>query len=268
MSARTDRNERFFGSEGQTAIGNVTVVIVGLGGLGSHVAQQLAYLGVQNYRLVDHDVVTESGLNRLIGARPQDAQARRLKVLVAKRQIRRIQPDASVQVFPNVVDDERSVTAFLGSDIAIGSVDNEPARLRLLEITMRERIPYLDLATEIDPEPPAYGGRIFFSRPGVRCLSCDRELDQEELRVASMGPEERAAHERTYGLKPGSLVQTGPAVVSINGVVASLGVTEFMMWATGLREPFEHLVYLGHEGVVRRRADQPASSCFYCRHEN
>lgn len=265
MSDRTDRNERLFGADGQTAIGKLKVVLIGLGGLGSHVAQQLAYLGVLDYRLVDHDVVTISGLNRLIGALPRDAEERRPKVNVARRHIRAIQPDASVQVFPNPIDDERSAPAFRGADIAIAGVDNERARLRILEIAMHQRIPYLDLATEIEPDASTYGGRLFFSRPGVRCLSCDRELDQEELQGASMGPKERAAYERIYGLNAGVLGQTGPAVVSINGAVASLGVTEFMVWATGLRRPFDHLVYLGHEGVMRRRTDSVAPSCFYCR---
>ena len=54
-------------------------------------------------------------------------------------------------------------------------------------------------------------------------------------------------------------------MVSINGVVAALGVTELIVWATGIREPFEHLVYRGHAGVLRRPTDALAATCFYCR---
>lgn len=265
MTGRTDRNERLFGSEGQAAIAKLVVVIAGLGGLGSHVAQQLAYLGVRVFRLVDPDVVTTSSLNRLIGAVPDDVERSSLKVAVGERQIGAIEPEAEVESFPYTVDDERMAAAFDGADILIGCLDNELARLQLLTMAMARGIPYLDLATEIYPEAPEYGGRLIWSRAGRQCLSCIGELDQEELRVASMDLEQRAAYERTYGLKPGTVSGPGPAVVSINGVVAALGVTELMVWATGLREPFDHLTYRGHAGALRRTMDPPAPSCYYCR---
>lgn len=265
MNGRTDRNERFFGTEGQAAISTLVVVIAGLGGLGSHVAQQLAYLGVRAFRLVDPDIVTASSLNRLIGAVPSDAERGSAKVAVGRRQITTIEPEAAVECFPSGLDEQCVTVAIEGADIVIGCLDNEAARLRLLEITMAQGVPYLDLATEIHPEAPEYGGRLCWSRPGRQCLSCTGELDQDELQVAPMDPEQRAAYERTYGLMRGTVGRPGPAVVSINGVVAGLGVTELMVWATGLREPFEQLVYRGHAGALRRPMDPPTPSCYYCR---
>lgn len=265
MSGRTDRNERLFGADGQAAIAAQRVTIVGLGGLGSHVAQQVAYLGVLEYRLVDEDIVTESSLNRLIGAWPDDPAAGRTKVEVAERTVLAVQPSAKIRLYPYRLEDERSTPAFDDATVVIGCLDDEPSRLRLTEITMREGIPYLDLASDIDPEIPSYGGRVFFSIPGVRCMSCVGVLDQNELRRAAMTIEQRAADDRLYGVRRSALDEAGPAVVSINGTVASLAVTEFMVWATGLRDVFGHLVYLGHEGVVRRNIDPAAASCFYCR---
>ena len=43
---RFDRNIRFFGSEGQDRLARSSVAIVGIGGLGTHVVQQLALLGI------------------------------------------------------------------------------------------------------------------------------------------------------------------------------------------------------------------------------
>ena len=43
---RFSRNEALFGREGQEKIAATKVTIIGAGGLGSHIAQQLAYLGV------------------------------------------------------------------------------------------------------------------------------------------------------------------------------------------------------------------------------
>src|SRR6266511_5683611 len=63
---RYARHIPLFGAEGQERIGAASVAMVGLGGLGSQVAQQLAYLGVSRFHLMDGDVVSTSNLNRLI----------------------------------------------------------------------------------------------------------------------------------------------------------------------------------------------------------
>jgi hypothetical protein len=65
---RFDRNVRAFGIKGQRRLGDVTAGIVGVGGLGSLVAEQLARLGVTEFVLVDPDIVEESNLSRLVGA--------------------------------------------------------------------------------------------------------------------------------------------------------------------------------------------------------
>lgn len=93
---RYSRQELLFGQEGQRRLQALRVAVVGLGGLGSHVVQQLAYLGVLKYVLVDGDVVTPSSLNRLIGAVEGDVAERRPKVEVAKRVITTVQPSADV----------------------------------------------------------------------------------------------------------------------------------------------------------------------------
>lgn len=58
------RNEQFFGEDGQALVRQSRVIVVGVGGVGSHCAVTLARSGVGNLRLVDFDRVTVSSLNR------------------------------------------------------------------------------------------------------------------------------------------------------------------------------------------------------------
>ena len=53
----------------KNALQMLRVGVVGLGGTGSAVAQQLAHLGVTKYTLIDRDDIDVTNLNRLIGAR-------------------------------------------------------------------------------------------------------------------------------------------------------------------------------------------------------
>ena len=72
VSAIHDRQVRAFGKEGQLAIQSLRIAIVGCGGTGSFVAQELAHLGATNILLLDPDRLTKTNLNRVVGATPGD----------------------------------------------------------------------------------------------------------------------------------------------------------------------------------------------------
>jgi hypothetical protein len=53
-------------------------------------------------------------------------------------------------------------------------------------------------------------------------------------------------------------------VVNLNGVVANLGLTEFMVLVTGLRDPRRHLIYYADREVVNDRQDARRANCYTC----
>lgn len=262
--ARYNRQELLFGRRGQEKLEALKVGIVGLGGLGSHVAQQLAYLGVFRYVIVDGDRLMLSNLNRVVGAVPGDLVGERWKVDIVERLIRAVQPQAEVEVSRAWVED--AVGCLEGVDVVVGCVDSDLPRLHLTKLCARTRTPYFDLASDTGDEGDQawYGGRVVTALGGDGCLSCLGLLDQRAMARSAMNPEQRAEDDRIYGVIETALGNTGPAVVSVNGVVASLGVTELMAWATRLRKPVRHLVYRGEQGHVRINTDQPTDDCYYC----
>ena len=261
---RNERHFAIFGKEGQDCIDRARVGIAGLGGLGSHVAQQLAYLGIRRFVLIDGDVIEESNLNRLVGATPSDVPAERPKVRIAERSIKWAQPDAHVDAVETYFSLESAPAGLADVDAVFGCFDDDPPRLLLTAYAATHKLPYIDLATEILPEGE-YGGRMVFAKDGKRCVSCLGELDQHALARARMTPVEREADDKIYGIDRSQLDGSGPSVVSINGVVASLGVTEFAVWITGLREPAGFLNYRADRGTVGLRSDPARSTyCHYC----
>jgi molybdopterin-synthase adenylyltransferase len=258
---RYARHLGLFGAEGQERIATTSVAIVGLGGLGSHVAQQLAYLGVTRFVLTDGDTVSESNLNRLVGATVSDVGAP--KVDVAARLIEAIQPDASIARIPEHFVAGTASAEMSGVDAVLGCLDDDVARLELVRHSSAHALAYIDLASDISAGGE-FGGRVIFAKNGERCLSCLGELDQHALARAHMTAEQRAADDEIYGVQREALEGTGPSVVSINGVVASLAVTELMAWRTGLREPIGYLNYRGDRGTVGRRSDPERTYCHYC----
>ena len=58
------RTEMLIGTEGMNKLKNSTVVLFGVGGVGSHAAEALARCGVGRLILVDNDTVSLTNINR------------------------------------------------------------------------------------------------------------------------------------------------------------------------------------------------------------
>jgi hypothetical protein len=242
------------------------VAVVGVGGLGSHVAQQLAYLGVRTFALIDHNRTTLTNTNRLVGSDVVDARAKRPKVAVVARMIERIQPGAEIALVPEPFVSETGFAALQASTLVIGCMDDDASRLILNEFCQTYERPYLDVATDVDPGPPVrFGGRMLYSVDGEQCVYCKDLLDPDAIQSAFSTPGQRRDAEHIYGVPRAVLAGTGPAVVSLNGLLASAAVTELMAEVTGLRSAVRHLEYVGRTGVLVANRDAPRSDCYYCK---
>jgi molybdopterin-synthase adenylyltransferase len=99
MSRDRYSRQSFLGPDSEGRIARCTVGFAGLGGGGSHIIQQLAHIGFQRHVTYDDDIVEDSNLNRLVGAKSADALAETPKLHVAKMMIYGLQPSAIVRGF-------------------------------------------------------------------------------------------------------------------------------------------------------------------------
>jgi molybdopterin/thiamine biosynthesis adenylyltransferase len=263
---RFDRNIRFFGEEGQDRLAASHVVIVGIGGLGSHVVQQLALLGIGRLTLIDKEELDITNLNRYVGVRQNDPLPGTLKVNLGYRLLKEINSGIDVYPMPISFMSEKAMDAIIKSDYVFGCLDCEGARLVLTELCSAYSIPYFDLASDIVPGHTInYGGRVCVAWDGHGCIVCYDQIDIAEAQSDLLSLDVRRNRDAIYGIERDALGVMGPSVVSINGVVASMAVTEFMLGVTGIRLPKRLLTYLGHMGIVTSTKEEPAPDCYYCK---
>jgi len=235
------RQELAFGVQGQGRIADATIGVVGCGGLGSVAIQLLAHLGVRKWRLVDHDVIEESNLNRVAFARSDDAEQRRLKVDVMERGIRSLAPDADIQILAEPVGSQIATRLLRTVDLLICAPDNDGARLSANELASAYLIPLLDLGSGLKVEQGVVsegGGQMVWRFPGEGCLFCAGAIDAKQAALDLMNDEERARHEARYGTS-----SPQPSIMFLNSVLASIAVGEVTKWLTGLIAPQRHLIY-------------------------
>jgi molybdopterin-synthase adenylyltransferase len=264
---RFDRQIRLFGRAGQERIADSYVTIAGAGGTGGHAGQQLAFLGVRKFGIIDADHATRSSRNRLIGIRPEDVVAKTPKVTIAERMICAIEPDAEITVVRDSFVSKAGAAELAKATAIFGCIDRDGARLLLNEFACAYDKPYFDVATDTEMEGGrvSFGGRLMVRTGNDACLYCMDLLDRQAVRRDLSSPERREEEDKMYGVRRDALGETGPSVVSLNGIIASIAVTEFMIFKTGVpRLPKRLLRYDGVRGIVNEPKEPPRPDCPYC----
>lgn len=262
---RYDRQTRLFQKEGQDMLDSSKVTIVGVGGIGSHVVQQMAFLGVGSITVVDQDIAEITNLNRLIGAHHDDHLSSMPKVDIMERMVREINPAVKFTKIKKDLISREAFDAVKNADYVFGCVDNDGPRLVLTELCPVYKKPYFDLASEIILDTKLYyGGRVCFSNEADGCLVCLDQISSEEVSEYFMSKESKEDKRNLYGL-PAEGQNSGPSVVTLNGAVASLATTEFMVHVTGIRKARRLINYYGHSSKVTVTIDEPNVGCYYCK---
>jgi molybdopterin/thiamine biosynthesis adenylyltransferase len=241
-----DRQIRALGDVGQSMLASLRIAIVGLGGTGSLIAQQLAYLGCRDFVLIDPQALEDTNLNRVVGAYPGDEG--KAKVEIAARMIRSIRPEATIQPLRKDVCDRQTAERLREVDIILSCTDSQGSRAVINRIAYQYLIPAIDMGTQIrirDSDTGLYG-RVQLLAPGLPCLHCHNALDSTAVRLDLMSPEARAKD--PYGMPP-EVKQ--PAVISINWLAASLAVTMLLQTVTPLAGNARSLRYEGVEARVK-----------------
>lgn len=239
VTALYDR-QSFLGPESSLIFDTIKVGIVGYGGGGSHIGQQLTHIGIKNLVVFDGDIVEETNLNRLIGACPSDVKDKTTKTKIAKRAIKKINPKANV-----VICSERwqqRPELIHSCDVVFGAVDSYGERDQLEAECRRYLIPLLDIGMDVhqsEDSPFSMSGQVILSMPGSACMRCFQFLTEKKL----------ALEAAKYGKVGGR-----PQVVWPNGVLASTAVGLFVNLVTNWTQDQTgpaYLEYDGNTGLIR-----------------
>jgi molybdopterin/thiamine biosynthesis adenylyltransferase len=232
MPGRLDR-QSFLGKNSHWYLHQVKIGIVGLGGGGSHIMQQLAHLGVGNYVLCDPDSVEDSNLNRMVGSNANDAKKKTSKVQVSKRIIKAVLPDANV--FALKAPWENCAEHLQSCDIVVGCVDTVAGRRDLEAACRRYLIPLIDIGMDVYESKTGFDvrGQVILSMPGDVCFQCYDFVNEENLKKEA----------EKYGAAGGR-----PQVVWSNGVLASTAIGILVDLITGWSTIQNRRVYLSYNG--------------------
>lgn len=264
LSGTYDRQIRMFGKRGQAELAGCRVGIIGLGGIGSMVAEYLSRLGVGEFFLIDNDYVEESNLSRIVGSSPWDALHHESKLAVAQRLILQANENAKIHMIADDVAKESVAKSLRLCDYLFLAADSMRARLVFNAIVHQYLIPGVQLGSKIRPGSDGSLLEVMSAnrpvRPGRGCLWCNQLIDPEQLAKEAKSDEERKA--QAYGVD-----EPNPSVVSLNGISSAHAVNDFMLDYLNLRSAhedhyYEHFHCLkGKQSLVIPRSDADCPEC-------
>ncbi|MDO5673422.1 MAG: HesA/MoeB/ThiF family protein [bacterium] len=185
--------------------------VIGCGGLGCYVVEELVRLGLGSLQVFDPDVFSPSNCNRQLYALQETLGHN--KAEVAARRARQINPLCSVQT---CAQDFRQTTAeqALQVDIVLDCLDTIPTRLDLAELCLNRNLPLVHAAVH------GWYGQVGVQLPGTNLLT------------------------RLYPKPREQYPQQSPPVLAFTvAVVASLQVAEVVKWLLNLPSPL-HNTYM------------------------
>ena len=138
-----DRSVRAFGADVQSTLGDLRVGVIGSGGTGSAVAEQLVRLGVRRITLIDADTLSASNVTRVYGSTPKDVG--RPKVEILRDHLQRIAPDLVCDIHQSMITVERTARQLTKSDLVFGCTDDNAGRLVLSRLATYVLTPVIDL---------------------------------------------------------------------------------------------------------------------------
>lgn len=267
---RFDRQVRMFGAAGQEIIGVAKVAIIGLGGVGSILAELLGRLGVGSFVLVDPERVQPSNLPRLMHATNWDAMSwlvaegrpawmRKLgtalatrKIDLAHRVIRRANRKAKVDLHFTSMEEQAVVESLKTCDYIFLAADGHRARLLFNALVHQYLVPGVQLGTRIQTNTETgevvnihTSARLVV--PGCGCLLCNEAISRQRLRDESISDTMRKAERYVDGDDA-----SAPSVVTLNGLSAAQAANDFMLYMTGLTAPGAFQGNVQHRPLDRR----------------
>ena len=151
------------GVEGQEKLKRSRVLVAGAGGLGSPIAIYLTAAGVGTIRLIDHDQVTLSNLNRQILHWEEDIG--RKKTDSATTKLSHLNSGVTLEAIAETITEENVSQLVRGCDVIVDAMDNLPTRYVLNRCAVEKKIPFFHGAVS------GFEGRVMTILPGKNSLS-------------------------------------------------------------------------------------------------
>lgn len=227
------RTSTVWGTANHADIARLRIGIVGLGSVGSMIAEALARMGLKYFVLIDFDEVQRHNLDRLQTASISDIG--KLKVIVAERRIRKIATADKIFVkcVPYSIAEEEGYRNALDCDVLFCCVDRPRARSILNHFAYAHLIPVIDGGIDVRFKAGEFSGvdwQLQTISPGRPCLDCLNVYNSADVDAEIAGKLDDPTYLR--GLPQDHRFKRNENVFPFSANLSSLEILQFIALST------------------------------------
>jgi hypothetical protein len=211
------------------------VAVVGAGGLGSPIAEQLVRMAVSTVTLVDHDALdTPSNVRRVFGSVAADLRATTPpgKVDVVGRHLDQLGLGVTIRRITGDVRSEPIFRALLDADVVICGTDTHGSRAAMNELASPYLLPVIDVGVRVGAKTSgalaALVAELRVLTPVTPCLWCRGAISADVIRAENLPAAERARLE-AEGYLVGAVGGPAPSVVALTVLGSSLATCALLV---------------------------------------
>lgn len=247
----------------------LSVAVIGAGGLGSPVAEQLVRMGVRQVIIVDHDrLETPSNVRRVFGSTLADlhATAPPPKVDVVGRHLDMLMLGSRITRVDGDVRDPSTLPDLLDADVIICGTDTHGSRAALNDVAAEFFLPLIDIGVRAagvaNGELGALVAEVRIVTPATPCLWCRNAISGDVIRAENL-PADQQRKLAAEGYLPGAIGAPAPSVVALTVLGAGLATCALLalLSAEGEVAPAGYLVdgFLGES--LEAGPTKPSAGC-------
>ena len=262
-----DRQALAFTSALQPILKRLHIGIVGVGGTGSAVCEQLIRLGIGKLTIIDAGTFEKSNTSRVYGSTAFDEHVS--KANIAGRLAASIGLCTEVNCIHGHLGSRSTTRRLLDCDVVFGCTDDEWGRSILNRLSYRHYIPVFDMGVSIDTDNNnrivSAQARVTTLLPGTACLCCRKRISSEGIRTESIAftdPVQASLLRKEGYLK--NINERAPSVISFTTQIAAAAVSEFLHRLTafqGVDRIASEIIYLLDQSRIRTNSTPPSPNC-------
>lgn len=204
------------------------VAIVGMGGLGSPIAEQVVRMGPRSLTIVDHDTLdTASNVRRIAGSTAADLRATTPppKVDVVGRHLDQLGLGVPIRRVNGDVRHESTFRQLLDADVVICATDTHGSRAVVNDLASAYLLPVIDVGVQAGGIKvgglAALVAEVCVVTPVTPCLWCRERISADVVRAENLPSDQRDRLVRE-GYLVGGVGEPAPSVTALTALGAGL----------------------------------------------
>lgn len=226
-----EANAQLFGAGTTTRLRKLRIAVIGCSGTGSVLIELLARLGVGTLLLVDPDRIEARNLNRIVNSKKSDIG--KYKVDAIKAAIESHGLGTKIETINKNLFEHGVVGKVAEADIVFGCMDTAEGRHLLNRLATFYVMPYFDLGVHLRSDGEGgiseASGVVHFVEPGQSSLVSRKAYSLKRVEAEGLrrtNPDEYERQKEVNYIE--GIDEQSPAVISVNALIVSLAVNEFL----------------------------------------